>query len=86
MGGDTAENGDGAPVVIVKPKPNKGVTSKAIDWLEKLLVKLMYDSSKPHEYLNGNFGPVDETPPCKDLDVIGHLPVSFFFFFFTIIY
>ncbi|PWA55735.1 carotenoid cleavage dioxygenase 1 [Artemisia annua] len=34
----------------------------------------MYDSSQPHYWLFGNFAPVDETPPCKDLDVIGHLP------------
>lgn len=64
-------------VVVVNPKPSKGITSKAIDWLEKLIVKLMYDSSQPHHYLSGNFAPViDETPPCKDLTVIGHLPVS----------
>lgn len=62
-------------VVVVNPKPNKGLTSKAVDWLEKLTVKLMYDSSQPHHYLSGNFAPVpDETPPCKDLPVKGHLP------------
>jgi len=62
-------------VVVVNPKPNKGLTSKAVDWLEKLIVKLMYDSSQPHHYLSGNFAPVpDETPPCKDLPVKGHLP------------
>ncbi|KAF7137651.1 hypothetical protein RHSIM_Rhsim07G0056200 [Rhododendron simsii] len=65
-------------VVVVKPKPNKGITSIAIDWLEKLIVKLMYDSSssQPHQYLSGNFAPVSETPPCKDLPVKGYLPVS----------
>jgi carotenoid cleavage dioxygenase len=62
-------------IVVVKPKPSKGITSKAIDWLEKLIVKFMYDSSQPHHYLSGNFGPVkEETPPCKDLTIIGHLP------------
>nr|QCU55174.1 carotenoid cleavage dioxygenase [Camellia fraterna] len=62
-------------VVVVKPKPNKGHTSTVIDWLEKLIVKLMYDTSQPHHYLAGNFGPVhDETPPCKDLTLQGYLP------------
>ncbi|THG08050.1 hypothetical protein TEA_011884 [Camellia sinensis var. sinensis] len=63
-------------VVVVKPKPNKGLTSTVIDWLEKLIVKLlMYDTSQPHHYLAGNFGPVlDETPPCKDLTFQGYLP------------
>ncbi|GMP62623.1 hypothetical protein CsSME_00024652 [Camellia sinensis var. sinensis] len=62
-------------VVVVKPKPNKGLTSTVIDWLEKLIVKLMYDTSQPHHYLAGNFGPVhDETPPCKDLTIQGYLP------------
>lgn len=64
-------------VVVVKPKPNEGIFSKAIDWLEKLIVKVMYDSSsEPHHYLSGNFAPVPETPPCKDLPVKGYLPVS----------
>ncbi|GFY92234.1 carotenoid cleavage dioxygenase 1 [Actinidia rufa] len=62
-------------VVVVKPKPSKGLTSKAVDWFEKLIVKLMYDSSQPHQWLSGNFAPVShETPPCKDVPVIGHLP------------
>lgn len=62
-------------VVVVKPKPNEGIFSKAIDWLEKLIVKGMYDSSsEPHHYLSGNFAPVPETPPCKDLPVKGYLP------------
>ncbi|XP_057512281.1 carotenoid 9,10(9',10')-cleavage dioxygenase 1-like [Actinidia eriantha] len=61
-------------VVVVKPNPSKGLTSKAMDWLEKLIVKLMYDSSQPHHWLSGNFAPVCETPPCKDLPVIGYLP------------
>lgn len=70
----------GGPVVVT-PKPKKGFSSKAVDWLEKLIVKLMYDSSQPHHWLFGNFAPVDETPPCKDLPVIGHLPVSFVLFY-----
>lgn len=74
-------------IVVVNPKPSKGFTSTAIDWVEKLVVKLMYDTSKPLHYLSGNFAPVDETPPCKDLPVSGHLPVSpnsFLFYFMYI--
>lgn len=64
-------------IVEVDPKPQKGITSKVIDFVEKLIVKLMYDSSKPLHYLTGNFAPVpDETPPTTNLPVIGHLPVS----------
>ena len=63
-------------VVVVNPKPNNGFTAKLIDWVEKAVVKLMYDSKQPLHYLSGNFAPVDETPPCKDLLVKGHLPVS----------
>ncbi|KAI9170526.1 hypothetical protein LWI28_029213 [Acer negundo] len=72
----TAEYGYGAGdgVVEVNPKPQKGLTSKVIDFVEKLIVKFMYDSSQPHHYLAGNYAPVHETPPTKDLHVIGHLP------------
>lgn len=67
----------GGKVVEVNPKPQKGLTSKLIDYLEKLIVKFMYDSSQPNHYLSGNFAPVpDETPPIKDLPVKGYLPVS----------
>ncbi|XP_060672100.1 carotenoid 9,10(9',10')-cleavage dioxygenase 1 isoform X4 [Ziziphus jujuba] len=67
------ENGGG--IVVVNPKPNKGVTSKVVDWVEKLIVKFMYDPSQPLHYLSGNFAPVpNETPPTKDLPVIGYLP------------
>ncbi|OIT07995.1 carotenoid 9,10(9',10')-cleavage dioxygenase 1 [Nicotiana attenuata] len=65
--------------VVVKPKANKKFGAKAIDWLEKVIVKLMYNSgsnSKACHFLSGNFAPVDETPPCKDLPVKGYLPVS----------
>ena len=65
-------------VVVVNPKPSKGITSKAIDWIESLIVKYMYDSSVPHHWLSGNFAPVDETPPASDLPVVGHLPVIIF--------
>ncbi|XP_057978629.1 carotenoid 9,10(9',10')-cleavage dioxygenase 1 [Malania oleifera] len=67
--------GDGE-VVVVNPKPSKGVASKVVDLLEKLAVKLMFDSSdSPQHYLSGNFAPVpDETPPCKNLLVQGYLP------------
>ncbi|XP_042009324.1 carotenoid 9,10(9',10')-cleavage dioxygenase 1-like isoform X1 [Salvia splendens] len=64
----------GAGVVVVKPKPSKGLASKAIDWLEWAFVKMMHDSKQPLHYLAGNFGPVDETPPLADLPVQGHLP------------
>ncbi|KAK2992344.1 hypothetical protein RJ640_015432, partial [Escallonia rubra] len=76
MGKEEVERTDGGVVVVVvNPKPNRGIASKAIDWLETLIVKYMFDPSKPNQYLSGNFGPVsDETPPCKDLPVIGHLP------------
>ncbi|KAK2637048.1 hypothetical protein Ddye_031840 [Dipteronia dyeriana] len=67
-------NGAGDGVVEVNPKPQKGLTSKVIDFVEKLIVKFMYDSSQPRHYLAGNFAPVHETPPTKDLQVIGHLP------------
>ncbi|KAK4591667.1 hypothetical protein RGQ29_016199 [Quercus rubra] len=65
----------GGGIVVVDPKPNNGLTSKVIDFVEKLIVKLMYDSSLPHHYLSGNFAPVREgTPPTTDLLVKGHLP------------
>ncbi|KAK6162990.1 hypothetical protein DH2020_002831 [Rehmannia glutinosa] len=63
-----------AGVVVVKPKPTKGLTSKAIDWLEWAFVKMMHDPKEPLYYLSGNFAPVDETPPFTDLPVKGHLP------------
>nr|AIZ09096.1 carotenoid cleavage dioxigenase 1 [Ipomoea batatas] len=62
-------------VVVVKPTPQSGIAAKAIDWLEWAIVKVMHDSSKPLHYLSGNFAPApEETPPCKDLPVSGHLP------------
>lgn len=63
-------------LVVVKPKPSKGLTSKAIDWLEWAFMKMMHDPKQPLHYLSGNFAPVDETPPLADLPVKGHLPVS----------
>ncbi|KAJ7949175.1 carotenoid cleavage dioxygenase 1 [Quillaja saponaria] len=67
--------GAGAGLVHVDPKPSKGFTSKVVDYIEKLIVKLMYDSSQPEHYLSDNFAPVtDETPPTKDLLVKGYLP------------
>ncbi|KAL0425622.1 UNVERIFIED_CONTAM: Carotenoid 9,10(9',10')-cleavage dioxygenase 1 [Sesamum radiatum] len=70
---DELERTDGG-VVVVKPKPKKGLASKAIDWLEWAFVKLMHDPNRPLHYLSGNFAPVDETPPLTDLPVKGHLP------------
>ncbi|PKI31600.1 hypothetical protein CRG98_047982 [Punica granatum] len=62
-------------VVPVDPKFSKGPISEAIDKVEKLLVKLMHDSSRPLHYLSGNFAPVAvETSPTTDLSVRGHLP------------
>ncbi|OMP10070.1 Carotenoid oxygenase [Corchorus olitorius] len=70
-----AMNGGGGGIVEVKPKPQKGVSSKLIDWLEKLIVKVMYDSSQPQHYLSGNFAPSPtETPPTQHLPLQGHLP------------
>ncbi|XP_011047392.1 PREDICTED: carotenoid 9,10(9',10')-cleavage dioxygenase 1-like [Populus euphratica] len=67
--------GAGCPIVEVNPKPQKGLTSKLVDYLEKLVMKLMRDTSEPHPYLSGNFAPVlEETAPVKDLPVEGHLP------------
>uniref|UniRef100_A0A803QWW4 Uncharacterized protein n=1 Tax=Cannabis sativa TaxID=3483 RepID=A0A803QWW4_CANSA len=66
----------------VNPKPNNGLASKLIDWFEKLVVKLMYynnssSSSSALHFLSGNFTPNrHETPPTKDLHVLGYLPVS----------
>ncbi|PKA49853.1 Carotenoid 9,10(9',10')-cleavage dioxygenase [Apostasia shenzhenica] len=62
-------------VVAVQPKPKRGVVSAAVDLLERFIVYLMHDSSKPLHYLSGNFAPVrDETPPSANLPVRGSLP------------
>ncbi|KAH7570654.1 hypothetical protein JRO89_XS05G0151500 [Xanthoceras sorbifolium] len=63
-------------IVAVNPKPRKGFDAKAIDFVENVIVKLMYDSSsQPFHYHSGNFAPVsDETPPTTDLPVTGRLP------------
>lgn len=69
----------GDQVVVVNPKPSGGLASKLLDWLEKVAVKLGYDSKQSLHYLMGNFAPVvEETPPFMDLPVKGHLPVSKF--------
>ncbi|KAJ0094769.1 hypothetical protein Patl1_17190 [Pistacia atlantica] len=62
---------------LVNPQPHKGLASKAIDFLETMIVKFMYNnSSLPLYYLSGNFAPVPyETPPTANLHVIGHLPI-----------
>ncbi|XP_010241260.1 PREDICTED: carotenoid 9,10(9',10')-cleavage dioxygenase 1-like [Nelumbo nucifera] len=65
---------NGGGIVLVDPKLSKGIASRVIDLVEKLIVKLMYDSSRLHPFLTGNFAPVDETPPCKNLPVKGCLP------------
>lgn len=68
---------DGSSIVSVNPKPSKGFSSRLVDLLERLVLKLMHDASLPLHYLSGNFAPLrDETPPVKDLPVHGFLPVS----------
>ncbi|GAB2214499.1 hypothetical protein Droror1_Dr00018850 [Drosera rotundifolia] len=63
-------------IVIVNPKPSNGPTAEAIDFVEKLMVKWLYNSKLPQHYLSGNFAPVrEETPPRTDLLVKGYLPV-----------
>nr|KYP69040.1 Carotenoid 9,10(9',10')-cleavage dioxygenase 1 [Cajanus cajan] len=61
-------------IVKIEPKPRSCFTSKVIDLLEKRVVKFFYDSSLPHGFLAGNFAPVPETPPTKDLPIKGYLP------------
>ncbi|KAJ0260519.1 hypothetical protein HA466_0067120 [Hirschfeldia incana] len=63
-------------IVSVNPRPSKGLSSKLLDLVERVVVKLMHDASLPLHYLSGNFAPVqDETPPVKDLPVVhGFLP------------
>lgn len=56
------------------PSPNSGFFSLLLDGLEKAFVWAFYDTTKPLHYLNGNFGPTDETCPRSDLPVTGHLP------------
>ena len=73
--------GGGGGILKVEPKPNKGLSSKVIDFVEKVMVKFMYQnnnhSSLRHHYLSGTFTPVsEETPPTTNLLVKGHLPVS----------
>ncbi|KAL0006833.1 hypothetical protein SO802_008335, partial [Lithocarpus litseifolius] len=69
--------GGGGGIVKVAPKPNKGLSSKMIDFVEKVMVKFTYHnnhSSLPHHYLSGTFTPVSEkTPPTTNLLVEGHL-------------
>ncbi|XP_073007956.1 carotenoid 9,10(9',10')-cleavage dioxygenase [Typha latifolia] len=62
-------------IVAVEPRARKGLASRTVDLIEKVLVYFGHDSSKPLYYLSGNFAPVrDETPPCADLPVRGSLP------------
>ncbi|KAI3934980.1 hypothetical protein MKW98_009899 [Papaver atlanticum] len=62
-------------VLLVDPKPKKGLASQFFDGVEKLIVKLMHGSKQPNQYLSGLFAPVDEeTPPQPNLPVKGHLP------------
>ena len=71
-------------IVAVEPRPNKGVASKVMDCVEKLIVKFMHRSSTPNLYFSGNFTPLPhETPPTTDLLVKGFLPVSPLYFAYT---
>ncbi|KAK1259277.1 Carotenoid 9,10(9',10')-cleavage dioxygenase [Acorus gramineus] len=75
MGVEKEEEVTRGGIRTVEPRPRKGVSSRIVDWLEKAVVYLTYDKSKPQHYLSGNFAPVaDETPPCTDLIVRGSLP------------
>ncbi|KAJ3673008.1 hypothetical protein LUZ60_006382 [Juncus effusus] len=72
---ETKKKNENGVVTTVEPKPSKGVSSWLVDLVEKMLVCMMYDKSKPLHYLSGNFAPVkEETPPCADLPVRGVLP------------
>ena len=72
-------------VVVLAPRPSKGVASWAVDPLERLVIHLGHDNAKPLHWLSGNFAPVrDETPPAAGLPVLGHLPVYTCPFFFPI--
>ncbi|GAV86056.1 RPE65 domain-containing protein, partial [Cephalotus follicularis] len=69
------DGGAGGRIEAVNPKAKRGLASRVIDLMEKLVVKLMYDSSIPLHYLSGNFAPVPcETPPTNNLPLIGCLP------------
>lgn len=71
-------------IVAVEPRPNKGVASKVMDCVEKLIVRFMHRSSTPNFYFSGNFAPLPhETPPTTDLLVKGFLPVSPLYFAYT---
>ncbi|XP_019426194.1 PREDICTED: carotenoid 9,10(9',10')-cleavage dioxygenase 1-like isoform X2 [Lupinus angustifolius] len=73
--GDEKKKKINGGIVKVEPKPKKGFSCKVIDLLEKLVVKLFYDSSIPHHYLDANFGPIfHETPPTINLPLKGYLP------------
>nr|POE92675.1 carotenoid 9,10(9',10')-cleavage dioxygenase 1 [Quercus suber] len=64
-------------IVAVEPRPNKGVASKVMDRVEKLIVKFMHRFSTPNLYFSGNFAPLPhETPPTTDLLVKGFLPIG----------
>ncbi|KAI3934981.1 hypothetical protein MKW98_009900 [Papaver atlanticum] len=62
-------------VLLVDPKPKKGLASQFFDVVEKLIVKHMHGSKQTNQYLSGLFAPVDEeTPPQPNLLVKGYLP------------
>ncbi|KAI3845682.1 hypothetical protein MKX03_006662 [Papaver bracteatum] len=66
-------------ILLVEPKPKKGIASQFFDVVEKLIVKLMHDSKQTScsQYLTGPgiFAPVhEETPPHPNLPVNGYLP------------
>ncbi|KAI3953618.1 hypothetical protein MKW92_013902 [Papaver armeniacum] len=62
-------------VLLVDPKPKKGLASQFFDVVEKLIVRHLHGSKQPNQYLSGLSAPVDEeTPPRPNLPVKGHLP------------
>ncbi|KAI5073066.1 hypothetical protein GOP47_0011079 [Adiantum capillus-veneris] len=58
-----------------KPCPKTGAAAHLIDVLEKAFVWAFYPHpSKPLHYLQGNYAPVDECEPVRDIPVEGNLP------------
>ncbi|KAL9272051.1 Carotenoid 9,10(9',10')-cleavage dioxygenase 1-like protein [Drosera capensis] len=60
----------------VNPNPRNGLASMASDWMEKIMIKLLYrPPSEPNPFLSGNFAPVvDEAPITENLTIHGCLP------------
>ncbi|GAB2244326.1 hypothetical protein Droror1_Dr00024454 [Drosera rotundifolia] len=63
-------------ILEVNPNPRNGLASMVIDWMEKIMIKLLYrPPSEPNPFLSGNFAPVaDEAPLTENLTIHGCLP------------